>query len=86
MNLEQMLEKVKTFPPEEQQRVIQMIAALEEEIQHREARPSWERMSALEAARQVLSFVGDGPADLSTNEAYWEGYGLDSISQNIGNG
>lgn len=36
----------------------------------------WAGMSALEAAQRVIGgLVGDGPADLSTNPIYMEGFG-----------
>lgn len=45
-------------------------------MQHSVQASQWQPdISALDAARRVMGVVGDGPADLSTNPKYMDGFG-----------
>jgi hypothetical protein len=72
MNIEEVVADLKTLSIAEQQEVLAVIAR---EISQRKRPVPRDEISALEAARNVLDFVGEGPSDLSTNPQYMEGYG-----------
>jgi hypothetical protein len=72
MNIEQAVGELKALPIEEQQAVL---VVLVNEIKKRQTKSQPSAVSALDAARHVLDWVGEGPSDLSSNPQYMDGYG-----------
>jgi hypothetical protein len=78
MSIEQaVLEKLRTLPTNKQQEVLDFVEFLQGKLTQAERinQFSDSEISALEAAQHVLGVIGEGPADLSTNKRYMEGYG-----------
>ncbi|CDM97744.1 MAG: DUF2281 domain-containing protein [Limnospira sp. PMC 1291.21] len=70
------VEKLENLPPEKQQEVLNFV-----ELLHLQIAPDTDLSQEDETAESVLTkaaqFIGcvEGPADLSTNKNYLEGYG-----------
>lgn len=75
---EQVAEKLESFPIEKQQEVLNFVEFLETKLNDQfttdkdQAEP---RISFEEAIRKYSGCLEGGPADLSTNKAYMEGFG-----------
>lgn len=77
MSIEQIvLEKLKTLPPEKQQEVLDFVEFLQtKNVEGEKNVQDGEQVkSFLTLAQEVIGCV-EGPADLSTNKSYLEGYG-----------
>jgi Protein of unknown function (DUF2281) len=77
MSIEQaVVEKLKALPLDKQQEVLDFVEFLERKTKQQALNSSrWAGMTALEAAQSVMGSVGNGPADLSTNPKYMDGFG-----------
>lgn len=74
MNIEQIVERLKTLPREKQQQVLDFVEFLhktQEEVKNSEG----EAVSALALAHKWVGCVEAAPLDLSTNKKYMDGYG-----------
>ena len=77
MSIEQaIVEKLRTLPPERQQEALDFVEFLQTRVKQSMPQESIQILqeSALKAAQRVLSVVGEGPPDLSTNPDHMEGY------------
>lgn len=78
MNIEQIVDKLKTLTSEKQQEVLDFVEflqtkTLQEEVKSQER----EVVSALTLAQKWVGCVEGGPSDLSTNKKYLEGLGTE---------
>ncbi len=74
MNIEQIVERLKTLPREKQQEVLDFVEFLhktQEEVKSQDKEPP---ASVLTLAQKYIGCV-EGPGDLSTNKKYMDGYG-----------
>jgi hypothetical protein len=74
---QQLMEAVRTLPPEQQQQVLDFAEFLKtRKITHPTAEQvEGQPMSALEAAGDLVGCLEGGPPDLSVNKKYLEGFG-----------
>ncbi|MGC9524902.1 MAG: DUF2281 domain-containing protein [Limnospira sp.] len=70
------VEKVENLPPEKQQEVLNFVEFLQLRVDS-EAAPTQEDETAESVLTKAGQFIGcvEGPADLSTQKKYLEGYG-----------
>lgn len=70
------VEKLENLPPEKQQEVLNFVELLHSKIDS-ETTPPQEDETAESVLTKAAQFIGcvEGPADLSTNKNYLEGYG-----------
>lgn len=77
-NLDVAVQQLQSLPPEQQQQVVDFIAFLRSKNQpssfSQAELPDAAEQSALEAAGDLVGCL-NGPADLSTNQAYMQGFG-----------
>ncbi len=75
---EEVADRVRAFPPEQQQEVLHYVEFLELKLNASSVTESairQPRISAVEAMRRYGGCLDGGPSDLSTNKAYMEGFG-----------
>lgn len=77
MNIEQIVEKLKTLPSEKQQEVLDFVEFLHKTLQEEIKSQEGEVVSALTLAQKWVGCVEGGPSDLSTNKKYLEGLGTE---------
>lgn len=78
MNIEQIVDKLKTLPSEKQQEVLDFVEFLQTKTLQKEVKsPEGEVVSALTIAQKWVGCVEGGPSDLSTNKKYLEGLGTE---------
>ena len=76
--IEQVAEKLKALPSEQQQEVLHFVEFLETKLSHSQTAPQIirePRISLEEAIEKYAGCVEGRPSDLSTNKAYMEGFG-----------
>jgi hypothetical protein len=72
----QVAEKLEGFPIEQQQEVLNFVEFLETKLRGQtNAERDQPRISFQESIRKYSGCLDGGPADLSTNKAYMEGFG-----------
>ncbi len=76
MNIEQIVDKLKTLPSEKQQEVLDFVEFLQTKTLQEEVKSQDQKSpaSVLTLAQKYIGCV-EGPGDLSTNKKYMDGYG-----------
>lgn len=78
MNIEQIVDKLKTLPSEKQQEVLDFVEFLQTKTLQKEVKSQeGEVVSALTLAQKWVGCLEGGPSDLSTNKKYLEGLGTE---------
>lgn len=78
MNIEQIVDKLKTLPSEKQQEVLDFVEFLQTKTLQKEVKSQeGEVVSVLTLAQKWVGCVEGGPSDLSTNKKYLEGLGTE---------